>query len=70
MDAAKIGAQVHRFRDHVALYIGTGATVYLTPKDAREFARQITKAARNVRDFPKFSESPSVSKSFTFEGMK
>lgn len=34
----KVDAQIHRFRDWVAVYIGTGETVYLSPGDARRFA--------------------------------
>lgn len=32
----QVSAQVHRFRDYVALYVGTGETVYLKPADARK----------------------------------
>ncbi len=44
----QVRAQVHRFRDCVALYIGTGETVYLSPKDARKLSRAVNKAARSV----------------------
>jgi hypothetical protein len=40
-------AQVHRFRDHVAAFLANGETVYLTPKEARAFARALNKAARS-----------------------
>ena len=42
-------AQVHRFRDRVAVYIGTGETVYMTPEDARKLARALTKTAKSIK---------------------
>lgn len=44
----QVRAQVHRFRNCVAVYVGTGETVYMTPKDARKLSRAINKAARSV----------------------
>lgn len=41
-------AQVHRFGDSVAAYIGTGPTVYMTAREARAMARALVKAARSV----------------------
>jgi hypothetical protein len=40
-------AQVHRFRDSVAAYLGNGDTTYLTPKEARKLARALNGAARS-----------------------
>lgn len=40
-------AQVHRFRDRVAAYLGAGPTTYLTAKEARAFARALYRAARS-----------------------
>lgn len=40
--------QVHRFGDTVAAYIGTGATVYMTARQARIMARALNRAARSV----------------------
>ena len=40
-------AQVHRFRDKVAAYLGGGETVYMTPKEARQLARALNKAAKS-----------------------
>ncbi len=42
-------AQVHRFRDNVAAYLGDGATTYLTPDDATAFALALLKAAHSCR---------------------
>lgn len=49
-------ASVHRFRDLVAVRTGTGETVYLTPKAARQLARALNGAARSITGL-KFSES-------------
>lgn len=56
---AGLAIQVHRFRDHVATYVGTGETVYLTPKQARAFARALNAACRDVDTTP-FVESGIV----------
>lgn len=62
---AKISAQVHRFGDYVAVYIGTGETVYLNPKQARQFAKAINKAARSC-DTESFTDSKDCTASFDF----
>lgn len=49
-------AQVHRFRDKVAVYVGGGETVYLAPKNARKLARALNAAARSC-DRESFAES-------------
>lgn len=59
-----IKAQVHRLGDYVAIYIGTGETVYLSPKQARQFSRAINKAIRSCETEP-FTES-SCTSSFDF----
>lgn len=43
-----IKAQVHRFGDCVALYVGTGQTVYVTPADAKCIAKTLNRAATDV----------------------
>ena len=50
-------AQVHRFRDKVAAYLGSGETVYLTPKEAAAFARALNAAAREIRAGVPLSQS-------------
>lgn len=40
--------QIHRFHDMVALYIGTGATVYLSPSVARKVAKALNGCAKDV----------------------
>jgi hypothetical protein len=50
-------AQVHRFRDKVAVYVGHGETTYLDLKTARKLARAINAAARDIAQQPRFSES-------------
>ena len=44
--------QVHRFRDAVAAYVGSGETVYMTAREARIMARALIKAARSVDMVP------------------
>lgn len=45
-------AQVHRFRDSVAAYLGDGQTVYMTPDNAEKLAEILTACARDVRAGP------------------
>lgn len=59
-------AQVHRFRDSVAVWIGTGETVYMTPRDARRFARAINKAAKSCES-ESFADSTCGTAAFDFE---
>lgn len=52
-------AQVHRFRDLIALSMPhhvAGETVYLEPKEAAKLAKLLTEGARSVRNTP-FTES-------------
>jgi hypothetical protein len=48
--------QIHRFRDKVALYLGTGETVYLETATARKVARALNKCAKSI-ETEKFIES-------------
>jgi hypothetical protein len=49
----------------VAVYIGTGETVYLLPKEARHLTRAINRVARSC-DQETFTESKGLTASFTF----
>lgn len=53
-------AQIHRFRDRVALYVrngeGDGITVYLSAADARRIAQGLNAGARDVKATP-FAQS-------------
>lgn len=51
-----ITASVHRFRDYVAVHVGTGETVYLEPKQAKALARALNKVARDCEN-EAFSDS-------------
>lgn len=53
--------QVHRYRGRVAIAIGTGATVYLTPREARKLGKALADTARDVGKRPKWSEQPHSS---------
>jgi len=48
---------VHRFGDSVALFVGTGETVYLTARDARRFTRAINEVIRSFDKGQSFVES-------------
>lgn len=65
----KIPAQVHRFGDAVALYLGTGETVYLTPREARKFTRAINRVAKSC-DSEGFAQSSGLTAQFTFGDAK
>lgn len=62
-------AQIHRFRDRIALYLCNGeggrSTVYLTPADARRIARALNAGARDVKATP-FAQSEF--RTIEFEG--
>lgn len=49
-------ASIHRFRDSVAVWLGDGNTLYMTPRDARRLAKAINAAARDVIQKP-FADS-------------
>ena len=49
-------SQVHRFREAVALHIGTGPTGYFTAKEARQIARALNACARSI-EREKFTDS-------------
>ncbi len=49
-------AQVHRFRERVAISVGLGETVYLTYREARLLAKGLNATAKSV-------ESESFAKS-------
>lgn len=67
MQPTVINAQIHRFRDNVAMYLGDGSTVYLKPADARKLARAINKAARSC-ETERFTNSSGNTAQFTFDG--
>ena len=48
--------QTHRFHGAVALYVGRGETVYLSPQNARCLARAINKVAKSC-ETESFQES-------------
>jgi len=52
-------ANIHRFRETVALDVGKGETVYFSAKDARKIARALNAAARSCDREP-FSESSGL----------
>jgi hypothetical protein len=58
-------ASVHRFRDFVAVSVGTGEPVYMDVMEAREFAREIYVAARDCGQHA-FADSEYAGKGFVF----
>lgn len=64
-----VHAQVHRFRDAVGLYVGTGETVYISAKDARKIAKALQTVARSC-DRETFVESTCGTHSFEMESAK
>jgi hypothetical protein len=41
-------ASVHRFKGNVAIHVGGGGTVYLTPKEAAALAAALQKCKRDI----------------------
>lgn len=69
MNDCKINAQVHRFRDLVALSLGTGETVYLEPRDVRKLTRALNRTAKSC-ETEMFVNSTAGTHEFTFYGRK
>lgn len=63
-------SQIHRFRDKVAIHVGSGNTVYLTPQEAYKLGTEIKMAARAC-EFLEYGHEDDF-KTFTieFEGSK
>lgn len=62
-----LSAQVHRFRDDVALNVGTGATVYISATDAERLAEALLRVAASCQT-EKFTESTCATSRFDFAG--
>lgn len=60
--------QVHRFRDRIGAHLGTGQTAYLTPQEARAFARALNKVAREIAAGVPFHQSTVGTFSATIKG--
>lgn len=60
-------AQVHRFRDKVAVSLETGETAYLSPKEARQIAKAMNAAAREISAGIPFVESSVGTVQITLE---
>ena len=41
-------ARIHKFRDSVALYLKSGRTEYLSPKEAISLAKELTRCAKQA----------------------
>ena len=52
-----MSAQVHRFNDRVACYLGSPTTTYLTPDEAFALAEALIDAACDIRVQPDFCKS-------------
>ena len=61
----KCTAQVHRFGDFVAGYLGDGSTVYMTPDDAVAFASALLDAAKDCKERT-YLQSTLATKMFDF----
>lgn len=65
MSRPLVKAQVHRFHDAAALYVGAGETVYIDAKAARKMARALYAVARSIESEP-FAQSQGLTQSFAF----
>lgn len=50
-------ANVYRFRDKVAVSVGSGHTAYLTPEQARNTAFALLGCSEDIFKFERFAES-------------
>ena len=58
-------AQIHRFGEKVAIYIGTGETVYLSIDEAKQISQAMDDC---IHDVSCFSFQDSKFKTFSLEG--
>ena len=70
MNDATITARVHRFRNHVAVSLDNGQTVYLNPIDARTLAFALNECAHDIENVTNFSESQFNTSDFEFKGKR
>ena len=59
-----MSAQIHRFHDKVAIWVGTGETVYLTQPQAAQLAIALAAHAEDIAEKPYLS---STLKTFEME---
>lgn len=50
-------ANVYRYRDSIAVYVGNGQTVYFSALEAAKLGAAITKAAREIKRGVPFADS-------------
>ncbi|MEN3144592.1 hypothetical protein ABDF71_21620 [Ochrobactrum sp. WV_118_8] len=60
-------AQVHRFREKVAVSLETGETAYLSATEARKIARAMNAAAREITKGVAFTDSKVGTVQITLE---
>jgi hypothetical protein len=51
-----MGAQIHRYGEKVAIYLGSGNTSYLLPRDAKRIAKHLIECAKDIEK-KEFKES-------------
>lgn len=59
--------QVHRFRNAIGIYVGTGETVYLTAQVADDIADALRACAESIRTEPSFAHSSFTTRAFVLE---
>jgi hypothetical protein len=55
--ANPVSFNCHRFGERIAVFVGTGETVYLTPESARVLSRALNKTAREIEGGTRFVDS-------------
>lgn len=50
MSKSKEYASVHRFHDQVAIYVGTGETVYLAAHEADQLGKALVRFAKDTKN--------------------
>lgn len=70
MQDVRITAQVHRFRDHVAIFLNNGEIIYLPPTAAKTFGQALVDCANEIENVPNFQHSTIGSKEWTFNGKR
>jgi hypothetical protein len=65
-----MNAQIHRYGDKVAVYLGTGETAYLCEEDAIRVCVAMTECVESIRKQPSFAKSTFATQSIPLKSIE